>query len=448
MTTNSNQQRGNNDANRADVVIVGGGLGGLATAALLGRAGLRVIVCERAAAPGGRGRSLDRSGFSLNLGPHALYAAGSGAALLRGLGIEPRGRRPDGQGFVIRDDREHVTPTSPLTMMSTSLLDLRSKFELMRLFARIGRISCVGLEQLSMAQWLTREVASPEVRRLLAAFIRIGTFCGELDTLSADAAVAQLQLAMRGVLYLDGGWQQLVDALVERCVAAGVELVCDARVTSVGRSDGSRWAVQLDDRTLRCEHVVVAGSPALADALLGPVLGGPRFAAGTRPLRLASLDLGIRGPWSGPAAVFNLDEPILFSLVSQFAAVAPEGHSLLALAWYRREGDDEVPATELRARLERSASRWLPDWRSALVVEQFLPDMTVSHDRPQPGRGLAGRWPAVIGDGLYLVGDWVGDHGLLLDASLASATTVGDAVLAPAEHHRSPGEPRLATMRH
>src|SRR5690606_10225783 len=189
----------------------------------------------------------------------------------------------------------------------------------------------------------------------------------------------------RGVLYLDGGWQQLVDALVERCTAAGVELRYDARVTSVGRSDTSRWAVQLSDRTLACEQLVVAGSPALADSLLGPVLGGPRFAAGTRPLRLAALDIGLRGPWPGPAAVFNLDEPIYLSQFSKFAAVAPEGHSLLSLAWYRRDCDDEIPAAQLRARLEHSIRRWLPDYRSALTAVQFMHEIVASYVRPQHG---------------------------------------------------------------
>ena len=36
------------------VIVVGAGMGGLAAAADLARAGMEVIVCERAAAPGGK----------------------------------------------------------------------------------------------------------------------------------------------------------------------------------------------------------------------------------------------------------------------------------------------------------------------------------------------------------------------------------------------------------
>ena len=63
-------------------VVVGGGLAGLSAAAFLARAGRDVTVLEKAAAPGGRARTLDRDGYRLNLGAHALYRAGVGMAVL------------------------------------------------------------------------------------------------------------------------------------------------------------------------------------------------------------------------------------------------------------------------------------------------------------------------------------------------------------------------------
>lgn len=439
MTTSSKQQLATRE--RADVVIVGAGLGGLATAARLGQAGLRVIVCERASVPGGRARTTSREGFSLNLGPHAVYEGGHAATMLRSFGIEPRGRRPNGRGVIIRDGQEHAIPSTPLTMITTSALELRSKFELIRFFARIGRMSAAGLERVSAAEWLDEQLLGKDLRQLVRAFVRISTYCGEPETLSAAAALEQLQLALRGVLYLDGGWAQLVDAMVERCAAANVELRFDAGVRAVGRADTARWAVELDDRTITCEQLITAGSPTLADSLLAPLLGGPRFAASTQPITAACLDLGLRGEWPGPGAIFDLDEPIYLSVHSNFADVAPAGHSLVSLAWYRRACDADVPTAELRARLERCARRWMPDFESALVAQQFLPEMRVAHDRPQPSRGgLQGRAPVCVDEGLYLVGDWVGERGQLLDAALASAAAACERVLgesAQARRHAS-----------
>jgi phytoene desaturase len=53
-------------------VVVGVGLGGLATAIRLRSAGVDVTVCERDERPGGRAGRLERDGFSFDLGPSVL----------------------------------------------------------------------------------------------------------------------------------------------------------------------------------------------------------------------------------------------------------------------------------------------------------------------------------------------------------------------------------------
>jgi len=53
---------------RRDVIVIGAGLGGLLTAAILARRGRRVLVLERAAQPGGRLRSYDVDGFVVDCG--------------------------------------------------------------------------------------------------------------------------------------------------------------------------------------------------------------------------------------------------------------------------------------------------------------------------------------------------------------------------------------------
>jgi phytoene dehydrogenase-like protein len=53
-----------------DVVVIGGGLGGLLTAAILGRRGKQVLVLERAAEVGGRLRSTEIDGYVLDAGAY------------------------------------------------------------------------------------------------------------------------------------------------------------------------------------------------------------------------------------------------------------------------------------------------------------------------------------------------------------------------------------------
>lgn len=58
---------------RTDVLILGGGLTGLAAAAALRSSGLRVLVLEKEAEAGGLSRTARAGGFSFDLGGHRLY---------------------------------------------------------------------------------------------------------------------------------------------------------------------------------------------------------------------------------------------------------------------------------------------------------------------------------------------------------------------------------------
>jgi len=63
-----------NEFDNLDVIIIGGGLAGLTTAALLARSGKAVGLLEHSSREiGGRARTTDIEGFYFNQGPHALY---------------------------------------------------------------------------------------------------------------------------------------------------------------------------------------------------------------------------------------------------------------------------------------------------------------------------------------------------------------------------------------
>ena len=65
----------------ADVIVIGGGLAGLTTAALLARTGKSVTLFEQSSSEiGGRARTSIYDGFYFNQGPHALFLAAEGAS--------------------------------------------------------------------------------------------------------------------------------------------------------------------------------------------------------------------------------------------------------------------------------------------------------------------------------------------------------------------------------
>jgi phytoene dehydrogenase-like protein len=406
-----------------DVVVIGGGLAGLAAAAYLGRAGRRVTVVEKAHAPGGRAITQKKAGFSFNLGAHAVYRGGPAWRVLDELGVPRKGGVPSASGaYAVAGDRLHTLPSGLVSLLTTGLLPLAGKMEIGRLLASVGSIDAAAHRVTGASEWLSANVRSPEARGLLEALFRVSTYSADLDRLSAEVALGQLQATLKAsVLYLDGGWQTMVDALRSIATSAGATIVTDARVEEVEVEGGAARGVRIaGDRRIAADAVVVAASPAAASALVPKSEELARWAEQAIPVKAATLDVALsRLP--NPRATFGLGvgSPLYLSVHSASAALAPEGGALIHVMEYLtpdRKGDE--------ARLEALLDRMQPGWRDVVVERRFLPSLIASNALvTAAGGGLAGRpgpeVPSIAG--LYVAGDWVGAEGLLADASLASA---------------------------
>lgn len=423
---------------QADVAVLGGGLAGLAAAAYLARTGRSVVVLEKSGQLGGRGRTRTQSGFRFNVGPHALYVGGAARAVLRELGVSFHGGAPEARRALGVTDRGlHPLPTNTLSLLASRRLRLPAKWELARLLAGLPKRDAAAADGVSLADWITRNVRHASVAELLQAFFRVSTYSNDPERMSAGAALAQLQLAFaRGVLYLDGGWQTLVDGLAGRAREAGVRIVTnadaaalehDGRVQGIRLQDGERWAAPF----------VVSTLPPAAVAAL-PGLEGTDLARRARTrvaIRAATLDLGLRRlPRPENAVAFGLDRPLYFSVHSAVARLAPEGGALVHAAYYR--GPDDRDPAALEAELLALVDRLQPGWRDAVVERRFVPDLVVANALPLASEGgLGGRPTSAVPErpGLFIAGDWVGPEGQLADASLASARAAAAAIAAEPE---------------
>jgi hypothetical protein len=385
----------------SDVHVIGGGLGGLTAAALIARAGRTVTVHETRGRLGGRGTTDRKDGFRLNQGPHALFRAGDANRVLRSLGIEPRGRAPELRGAMMADgDRVGLSPGGPVSLLRSPMLGRRDKFELASVLARINRVDPDPLATVTVRDWVEQASSRPRVREILHTVIRLATYTNVPDVLSADVAVTQLQLALgKGVIYLDRGWEQLVDALTR---LPGVRYERDAHVG------------ELPDAPC---VIVATGNPRSTSNLLGvPFDVGP-------PAEVSVLDVGLaRRPRHG--FVLGIDPPMYLSNHGLPEGMTPRGASLVSVAEYLAA--DVAPE---RARLESFLAHAGID-ASSILTERYLHRMpAVSAIATADTDGLRGRPRSALIDrpGVFVVGDWVGPRGHLLDAVLASAE---DAALA------------------
>ena len=73
-----------------------------------------------------------------------------------------------------------------------------------------------------------------------------------------------------------------------------------------------------------------------------------------------------------------------------------------------------------------------PGWRKMVVMQRFLPNMIASNTVLTSSKGVMEKRPDIKVPGvnnLYIIGDWVGEDGMLADASFASAKAVAIKIL-------------------
>jgi hypothetical protein len=380
---------------RCDVVVVGGGLGGLLCAARLARFGTNVRVIERASRTGGRALSPMVGGVPMNLGAHALYLGGPAERMLRELGIGWSGFQPSAKDAWLTDAGQvFESPTSLFSLLGASSFSASERFGLLRFFAMLDRISPRDVAGLTASAWLDRVATGARMRRFLEGMIRVSTYTNAPDLLAAEIALRQLQTAIglraKGVAYIDDGWQTLV-AQLEKSVPVVHEQV--TRVEDDGR------VVLASGGELVARHVILALPRAAALHLVNED-------ASHAPVRAACIDMVLE---AAPARrlVFGLDAPHYFSVHSPAKDAPPlRAHALCYL------GPDEVGA-EYKDVLEGWLAQAVPDLR--VKASRFLPEMEVASAIPSISPSVPARTR------VSFVGDWTSASYVLLDAVAESA---------------------------
>lgn len=419
------------------IIVVGAGLAGLVAAVELARQGHAVEVLERSRKLGGRARSFEHRGARLNLGPHALYRR-CGLPILEELGVTVRGREPSaasGYGWV--GGELHRLPSGLWSLLSTPLL-AGCRWETARILSSLSKLDPSAYASTSVRNWIDETSGHPRVREVLGALVRLTSYVAEHEIMSAEAAIAQLQYAFAGnVLYLDGGWQSLVDALRARAESLGVRFVTSARVTAVRRVANRIVVCTRDSERAACS-VVLALPPGDVGEILSATPAAEaaaRWSSEAVPVEAACLDVVLdRRESTDLGFVLGIDRPIYHSIHSDAARLwVDDGDRDVAVVHVARYLDHaRAPEARTRRELESVLDRCANGWRSRARHVGFLPKMTVMSALPTAASGGCSTRPGPEVPGLtgaYIAGDWCGSRGLLADASIASGTQAARAAM-------------------
>jgi phytoene dehydrogenase-like protein len=326
--------------------------------------------------------------------------------VLTASGVARAGARPELTGsFLVRDCALIIAPTGfgdlPASDAFTSARDKLA-------FAAVPMAIAAGFKGRpgeAIGAAIARLTRSLPAQAAIMALVRVSTYANAPEHADATAALDQLRLSNSGVLFLDDGWEALVQAVAAQTRATGAAIETGARAEAAMR-DGAIWRIRFAAGERVARALVLALAPDEARRIAPGVARLEDAVLNAAPVRAACLDLGLTH-WPEPARAFALvlDAPTYFSVRSKTArGLAPAGGALIHVARYL--GPEERPGRDTRSELEALADLMQPGWRTHVAAEQFLPMATVTHYMPQAARGgLAGRCPVALAPALFAAGD-------------------------------------------
>lgn len=404
---------------RADVVVVGAGLAGLAAARTLVRAGLDVVLVESANAPGGRVRTDVIDGVQLDRGFQLFNPAYPEARRVFDLAVLDLRSFGAGVAVAIGDDRHVVAdprrqPTQTISSVVAPIGSLRAKLAFARWaiecgYGPVGRIKSSpdgSLSEELHRRGLDGELSDRVLRPFLAGVL------GERD-LSTSRRFAELLVRsfVRGSPSLPAaGMQALPDQLAAALPADVLQL---STTVSAVRAD----KVETNRGSIAARAVIVACDPVSACSLVG--LRAPQLRGITTYYHLAEdppsdsrllhLDGDNRGPLVNSAIVSNVA-----------ASYSPDA-ALIATSVLGAHTD---PETRELARRQAGrvygadTSRW-----------QHIATYPIEHALPAMLPPLTLRKPVGLRSGVYIGGDHrdtASIQGALVSGRRAATAVIAD----------------------
>jgi phytoene desaturase len=265
----------------SSVVVIGGGIGGLASAALLARAGHTVTLLEANPTLGGRAGNWEKSGFRFDTGPswylmpevfdHFYRLLGTSAheqlelvTLDPGYRVYFEGQKEPLDIASNRDENvalfESVQRKSGRKLekyldSAEQTYDLAKRYFLYTSFAKLGPLfnpevvrhlpRLIRLLLSPLSTLAARTVRDDRLRKVLgypAVFLGASPFTAP----SMYHLMSYLDLA-DGVLYPIGGFARVIQSIVDLAVAEGVTISTSAKVTRIVVTDGKATGVEYTD---------------------------------------------------------------------------------------------------------------------------------------------------------------------------------------------------------
>jgi squalene-associated FAD-dependent desaturase len=443
---------------RPSVLVVGGGLAGLATACDLADAGVRVTLIEKRPFLGGRAYSYrdKASGLEVDNGQHVfLGCCTEYIGFLKRLGVyenahlQKRLRVPvidKVWGESLLESRNlppplHLLP-SLLRFRSLSPGEKAMAGYAMARLRSLNRGAHPELDGITFGEWLSDHRQSANAIRSLWNLIVQPTLNDDASRVCADLALMVFQEGFLGsrdganVGWAKVGLSTLLGEAARRYIEErGGEVTLSAGLEAVKIERGRVSGISVDGGEIRADGYVVALPPeGLLSVLPRKLQDEPFFSRvrgiGTSPIVNVHLWYD-RAVWDGRFAAF-LNTPLQWAFNKSKLWGLEEGGQYIDISLSGAHEFVEMPAQEIVTLFSKEAQSLFPMARTAELKRVLVVKQRDATFAAKPGIGALRPSQATPVPNLYLAGDWT-DTGwpATMESAVRSGTKAAQAVLHP-----------------
>jgi phytoene dehydrogenase-like protein len=414
-----------------DVVIIGGGLAGLTSAALLAKKGKKVALLEKGKV-GGRAITANLKGFTFNFGAHAIYGKDVSiiSVLEKELNLHIEWKSFNQQKAIYDlGDELSVIPTNLKGLRETKMITGNNKgafaWQVLLTLAGIAK----GEKGASIGEWLNKQSFDNEIKEMLLTLASSNFFTSEPENIPSNEFFAyykRLFKTKEGVSYIKGGWTVLINELVRVIKENKGEVYEKAKVTMIEEREGKINTVFTTKEMFTANEFIFCIPPAEIQKLMEqtPLKNKIKPYTEYESTYVMFYDLGlekrIESEWT---YVYDKEHKLFVTDISYYdPTCVPEGGQLLqCIAYLTKEeiGDEEVFETK-KKQIEELYDKHYRGWRDVLVVSRISKKAVVQEIKWNMNQlGMPGFFEEMRN--VYFAGDWCKGQGQLSELSFSSA---------------------------
>ena len=175
-------------ASMKEVIVIGSGISGLATAYRLKKQGVDVAIYEKEEDTGGNIKTLEENGYLLELGPQTVLADQKVTEFFEEVGISPITANPSSKNrYIYKKGSLIPLPLNPISFLTSPLLSIKAKLKVLR---EPWASPPIKSEE-SVADFVRRRLGEEFLKYVVAPFIS-GVYAGDPEALSVRWATPKI----------------------------------------------------------------------------------------------------------------------------------------------------------------------------------------------------------------------------------------------------------------